>query len=55
MDELYRQRGYRSYTLSIFKEGSPTNRPFYPCKKLSIYKLRDSALKLFSSYILDRH
>ena len=24
-------------------------------KKLSIYKLRDSALKLFSSYILDRH
>ena len=24
-------------------------------KKLSIYKLRDSTLKLFSSYILDRH
>ena len=24
-------------------------------KKLSIYKLRDSALELFSSYILDRH
>ena len=24
-------------------------------KKLSIYKLRDSTLNLFSSYILDRH
>ena len=52
---LYRQRGYRRYTLARFQKAFDLIDHSILIKKPSIYKLRDSTLKLFSSYILDRH
>ena len=55
MDELYRPGDIVGTLFLDFRKAFDLIDHSILIKKLSIYKLRDSTLKLFSSYILDRH